>query len=194
VTGRRAAFPIAAALCLCVLGASTAEAKLATRSFSSGDINAPLPAGVATGLSVFKQGVKVKGKIRDVNLSLRLTNPNVNGDLKHLFSLRAPNGTLVGLAGERSGAGYGSGASSCAGTATIFDDEATVAWADPGAVAPFNGPHRPTEALSGLDGSSPKGVWDLQVTSNYGNFGSPVLNCWKLTIQYKAEKKKRKKK
>jgi hypothetical protein len=194
---RRLAPAIALALAAMLLGAAGAHGKLVTRTLSSGDINAPLPAGAATGLSVFKQSLKVKGKkppkIKDVNVSIRLTNANPNGDFKHLISLRAPNGTLAGLAGERAGAGYGSGASSCGSTFTVFDDEALVAWSDPGAVAPFNGPHRPTEPLSAIDGSSPNGTWDLLITSNYGNFGAPVLNCWQITLQYDAPKKKRKK-
>lgn len=179
---------------LLVLAPATAEAKRKTKTFSSGDINVPLPAGSDAGFNVFKRGVKVKGKIIDVNVSVRLTNANANGDFKHLISLRGPNNALIGLAGERAGAGYGSGASSCAGSPTIFDDEAPIAWADPGAVAPFVGPHRPTEALTAFDGASPKGLWDLQITSNYGNFGNPVLNCWALVITYKAQKKKGKKK
>ena len=181
-------------LCCALLAfPAAADAKRKTKVFSSGDINAALPAGAAAGFNVFKRSVKVTGKITDVNLSLRLTNSNPNGDVKHLISLRGPNNELIGLAGERAGAGYGSGASSCAGSPTIFDDEALVGWGDPGAVPPFVGPHRPTEPLTAFDGASPKGVWDLQITSNYGNFGSPVLNCWSLTITYKAPKKKKKK-
>ena len=179
------------ALCGALLAVpAAADAKRKTKTFSSGDINVPLPAGAATGFNVFKRSVKVTGKITDVNVSLRLTNANANGDFKHLISLRGPNNALIGLAGERAGAGYGAGASSCAGSPTIFDDEAPIAWGDPAAVAPFVGPHRPTEALTAFDGASPKGVWDLQITSNYGNFGNPVLNCWALTITYKAPKKK----
>ena len=193
----------AAVLCLLLAGglaAGPAVAKkkkkpaIRTQTFSSGDLNVPLPAGQATGLNVFKQTLKPQGKITDVNVSVRLTNSNPNGDFKHLISLRGPNNGYVGLAGERAGAGYGAGPSSCTGSPTIFDDEATVAWADPGAVAPFVGPHRPSEPLTAFDGSSPKGAWDLLITSNYGNFGSPVLNCWQLTITYKAKKKKGKKK
>jgi hypothetical protein len=186
---------LALALCGALLALpAAADAKRKTKTFSSGDINVPLPAGADPGFNVFKRSVKVKGKITDVNATLRLTNVNPNGDFKHLISLRGPNNGLIGLAGERAGAGYGSGASSCAGSPTIFDDEAAIAWSDPGAVAPFVGPHRPTEPLTAFDGASPKGVWDLQITSNYGSFGNPVLNCWALVITYKAPKKKGKKK
>ena len=186
---------IALALCGALLALpAAADAKRKTKTFSSGDINVPLPAGGASGFNVFKRGVKVRGKIIDVNVSVRLTNANPNGDLKHLISLRGPNHGLIGLAGERPGAGYGSGASSCAGSPTVFDDEGAIAWSDPGAVAPFVGPHRPTEPLTAFDGASPKGAWDLQITSNYGSFGNPVLNCWSLVITYNAPKKKGKRK
>jgi hypothetical protein len=193
---------VATVLCLLLAAGLTAGPAVAkkkrpavrTQTFSSGDINVPLPAGAATGLNVFKQTLKSQGKITDVNVSIRLTNANPNGDFKHLISLRGPNSGYVGLAGERAGAGYGAGPSSCASSPTIFDDEAPVAWADPGAVAPFVGPHRPSEPLTAFDGASPQGTWDLLITSNYGSFGAPVLNCWQLTITYKAKKKKRRKK
>ena len=172
-----------------------AQGKVVKKTFSSGDLAAALPAGTGAGLSVFSRGVKVKGKIKDVDVSVRISNTNPNTDRKITLNLRSPLGEFVGLTGTRPGAGYGTGASSCAGTPTIFDDEASIAWADPAAASPFPGPHRPNNPLTVVDGSSPKGVWDLLITSNYGSIPTTsTLDCWSLTITYKAPKKKKKKK
>jgi hypothetical protein len=172
----------------------TAQAKVVTRTFSSGDINTVLPAPTTSGLGVFQKKVKARGKIVDVDLNLRLTNVNAGGDLRHTLSLRAPSGRTLGLVGQATGAGYGSGASSCAGTPTTFDDEASIGIGDPGATSPYAGHHRPSQPLALLDGSSPQGTWDFLITTNYGAQGTSTLNCWSLTISYKEQKKKKKKK
>jgi hypothetical protein len=62
-----------------------------------------------------------------------------------------------------SGANYGSGATSCAGTKTSFNDgDATPVTAG---AAPFKGVLRPEQAIANLLGGSITGTWRLQITN-----------------------------
>ncbi|MSO41183.1 MAG: hypothetical protein EXQ70_04700 [Solirubrobacterales bacterium] len=182
---------IGLALPLCALAlacAPTAQAKVVTKTFSSGNLNIPIAPGTFTALT---KKVKVNGTIKDVDLSLRMSATNNNADFFQLLTLRSPAGVLIGLSGQHSGQGYGSGAASCSGTPTVFDDSAGGGFGDPGIVTPFAMRVRPDEQLAGLKGYPTKGRWDLQVAANVGNLGTRAVNCWALTIKYKAKAKKK---
>ena len=185
MVGRRVAVFAALVSVAALTAAPGAGAKVVTKTFSSGNLNTPIAAGTFTAL---KKKVKVNGKIKEVDLSLRLSATNPNADLNQLLTLRSPAGVLVGLSGEHSGTGYGSGAGSCTGTPTTFDDEAAGDFTN--TPSPFATHVRPDEQLAQLDGYPTKGAWDLQIAANYGNFGTRTVNCWALTIRYKAAKKK----
>ena len=146
-----------------------------TSTTSSGDISVPLPdLGVAESTIV----VPDAGAVTDVNVSVRL-NHTFDGDL--IISLIAPNGTEVRLSNQRGGAGdnFGTGANSCAGTPTVFDDSAAVAIS--AGTAPFAGSFRPDQPLSALNGGPTAGTWKLRISDNAG-LDVGTLFCWKLEI------------
>ena len=190
--GRLAAVAIVALAAL--IAAAPAGAKTKTRSYSSGPVNAaipdgsfPLPGGGGVGTAVHDLRAKKKGKLKDVNVSVRITH-SYDRDLE--LWLMSPNRTIVKLALRRGGVGddYGSGPADCTGTHTVFDDQAPTALAD--AEAPFAGSFRPDQPLSALNGSQGKGTWSLfAVDSAAPDTG--MLHCWGLTIAQKAKKKKK---
>ena len=179
---------LAAALGALALPAAAAQGKVVTKTFSSGNLSTPVETG---GFVALKKNVKARGTIKDVDLSLRMSAVNSSADLGQLLTLRSPAGVLIGLSGEHTGLGYGSGAASCAGTPTVFDDSASGGFGDPGIVSPYAMRVLPDEQLAGLNGYPAQGRWDLQIASNYGNFGTRTVNCWSLTIKYKAAKTKK---
>jgi subtilisin-like proprotein convertase family protein len=175
-----------------VIPAAPATAKAKARSYSSGPINAPipdgsfpLPGGGGVGTAVDELRAKKKGKIRDVNVSVRVTH-SYDRDLE--LWLMSPNRTIVKLALRRGGVGdnYGQGPPDCTGTHTVFDDQAATAIGE--AAAPFAGPFRPDQPLSALNGSQGKGTWSLFVVDS-ATPDTGMLHCWGLTIASKAKKK-----
>ena len=126
-------------------------------TFSTGDISVPLPDVAVTDIPIV---VSASGPIGKVRASVRL-NHTFDGDL--VLSLIAPDGTSVVLSNNRGGAGdnFGSGANSCAGTPTVFDDGAATAIA--AGTAPFAGTFRPDSPLSALNGHEMNGTWKLRV-------------------------------
>jgi hypothetical protein len=142
--------------------------------------------------------IPVRGKVLDVNYSVRISH---NHDPDLIIALRAPNGTYVTLANSRGGTvdatnnNYGSGATSCAGTQTTFDDQAGIAFSTAG--APFAGSFIPETPLSALNGSPTLGSWEVYLyDTNAIGIGSPAgtLHCSTLKVDYQPLKKKKKKK
>ena len=186
---------VAAVALAALIVAAPAAAKTKTRSYSSGPINAPipdgrfpLPGGGGVGTAVDELRAKKKGKIRDVNVSVRITH-SYDRDLE--LWLMSPNRTIVKLALRRGGVGddFGHGPPDCTGTHTVFDDQAPTAIGD--AAAPFGGPFRPDQPLSVLNGKQGKGTWSLFVVDS-ATPDSGMLHCWGLTIASKAKKKGKK--
>lgn len=126
-------------------------------AYSTGDITHPLPDLSTTDIPIVVSG---SGPIADVNVKIRL-NHTFDGDL--VLSLIAPDGTTVVLSNSRGGSGdnFGSGANSCAGTPTTFDDSAVTLIG--AGVAPFAGSFRPDQLLSILNGRQMNGTWKLRV-------------------------------
>ncbi|HEX9670782.1 MAG TPA: proprotein convertase P-domain-containing protein [Thermoanaerobaculia bacterium] len=146
-----------------------------TSTVSSGDISVPLP---DLGVAESTISVPDAGAVTDVNVSVRL-NHTFDGDL--IISLIAPNGTEVRLSNRRGGGGdnFGTGANSCAGTPTVFDDSAAAAIS--AGTAPFAGSFRPDQPLAALNGGPTAGTWKLRISDNAG-LDVGTLFCWKLEI------------
>lgn len=109
--------------------------------------------------------------ITDVNVTLNISH-TWDSDLNVL--LISPEGTAIELF-----AGVGGDGNNFLNT--VLDDQATIAITDPAATPPFAGSFQPEEALSGLNGENPNGIWTLVVQDDVpGDNG--VLNGWSLTI------------
>jgi subtilisin-like proprotein convertase family protein len=117
--------------------------------------------------------------------------------------LVSPAGTVVPLAVGRGGAGddFGSGATSCSGTPTLFTDAAGTPIS--AGVAPFAASFRPEQPLAGLVGGQAGGTWTLfasdTVAADDGTlhaFSLSFTYSYKelMTIPAKKKKKKKKKK
>lgn len=150
-----------------------------TTSTSSGNLTTPLPDLAAVEVPI---NIPDVGAVSDVNVRLRLNHTFV-GDLA--ISLIGPDGTQVALSSRRGGAGvnFGSGANSCSGTPTVFDDEGSNAIG--AGTAPFAGTFIPDQPLSGFDGKPSAGTWKLRISDNAAaDVGT--LFCWQLEISRRA--------
>ena len=163
---------------LLVTGVS-ASAATKTKVFSSGDIDMAIP---GLDIATSKQQVRPRGRIKDVNVSVRISHPFV-GDLFLLVT--DPKGNPVNLSAANGGDGddYGSESTDCTGAFfTFFDDSAATAIT--AGTPPFNGPHAPEGSLLDLKGGKTKGAWRLHVIDGDGVTGG-TLHCWELQIKYK---------
>jgi subtilisin-like proprotein convertase family protein len=176
-----------------MLFATQAHAALLTATTNSVAITLPNPGGF-----ISPTNVKAQGKVRDVNVSVRIGHDN---DPDLILALRSPSGRYVTLANGRGGNvpatnnDYGNGATSCAGTQTSFDDEAATPFAL--APAPWPGSFKPEQPLSSLDGTEIKGRWEFYVldTQAIGVGANPgTLYCMTMVVDFKPTKKKKKKK
>jgi subtilisin-like proprotein convertase family protein len=133
-----------------------------TGTASSGDVSVPIPDLATSEVPVF---VPDNGAVTDVNVKLRL-NHTFTGDL--VVSLIGPDGTSVTLSNRRGGGGdnFGSGANSCSGAPTVFDDSAATAIS--AGTAPFSGSFRPDSPLSAFNGKPTGGLWKLRVVDQAG--------------------------
>lgn len=124
---------------------------------STGNIATALPDVSITDIPIV---VSSFGAIADVNARIRL-NHTFDGDL--VISLIAPDGTTVILSNNRgsSGDNFGSGATDCSATHTVFDDSAATAIS--AGVAPFAGSFRPDNPLSAFNGHQMNGTWKLRI-------------------------------
>jgi PKD repeat protein/subtilisin-like proprotein convertase family protein len=150
---------------------------LVSSSYSSGGVAVAIPDNTPAGVEV-PILVTDAGAVADVNVRVRL-NHTYDSDL--VIALVHPDGTVVTLVSKRGGAGdnYGSGATNCSGTFTVFDDAASTP-INSGA-APFAGSYRPTQLLSTLNGKSVVGIWKLRVTDTGGG-DVGTLYCFQLDI------------
>jgi subtilisin-like proprotein convertase family protein len=193
--------PVGAALAAALLlsiSTEDVEAKVKKKTFSSGNLGLqiPEPAGVEIFPIDSPIRVKVKGRIKDVNVSVRITVPD-DRDLE--FSVIGPTfrgSTLKenGFLNSPKGSDFGAGPASCAGTPTVFDSQAStpILQGQP----PFLGSFSPVTSLNGFRGGELKGRWALEILDHFqgsidGTAGSPtVLDCWKLTVKYKPTKRR----
>ncbi len=146
-----------------------------TATATSGDLVIPIP-----DLGVAESTISIPdvGSVTDIDVGVRL-NHTFDGDL--VISLIGPDGTAVTLSNRRGGGGdnFGTGANRCAGTPTVFDDEAAAAIAS--GTAPFAGSFRPDQPLSAFDGRPTAGTWKLRITDNAG-LDVGTFFCWTLRV------------
>ncbi|MGD9564288.1 MAG: ice-binding family protein, partial [Pyrinomonadaceae bacterium] len=146
-----------------------------TRSFTSGDIAAPIPDPGTVSIQV---NVPASETIIDVDARVRL---NHTWDQDVDINLLHPDSTTIDLSSDNGGTAdnYGTGPNSCAGTPTTFDDEA--AGPITGGTAPFAGSYQPEQALSAFDGKSMNGNWQFDVTDDE-DILSGTVGCVSLDI------------
>jgi hypothetical protein len=176
--------------------AAQARKKTLTKTFEvgvgapNGGVPIPIPDGVgqATQLarsSIHVKGLNPRGKIKDVNVGVRVQHPFAK-DLE--FYLASPRG-VINLSHDVGGDGnnYGAGPASCAGTFTIFDSNTPTRIDTPGLQAPFAGFFAPMESLGLLNGLGDKkatnAAWSLLVEDDDNAHPAGTLDCWFLTIK-----------
>lgn len=150
----------------------------ATNEYSSGGISVAVPDNDTNG-ATSSITVSETGSVSKVVVRLRI-NHTFDGDLR--IDLVHPDGTIIGLIAPNpgnGGANFGSGATSCAGTLTVFDDAAATPIA--AGAAPFTGSFKPRQALSALNGKSSQGIWTLKVTDTAPG-DSGTIYCFQLQI------------
>jgi hypothetical protein len=206
---------LAAALagCLALATASPAKkskkaaTKVVTKTFTKG-VGSPsggtaqvIPDGAGTNTQLVRVGIPVKGlnprgKIRDVNVGVRIDHV-FDADLE--IYLATPRG-VIALSTDNGGGGnnYGGGFDSCSGTFTMFDSDVPTPISAPGVNAPFAGSFAPEESLNLLDGLGNKkatnATWSLLVQDDDAANAAGSIFCTKLTIASTSPKKKKKKK
>jgi subtilisin-like proprotein convertase family protein len=185
--GNRRAWLLVGALVgvLMLAFAGIAGGVIRTKTFSSGTIAKNFgfsPTSTSQEITINKK----RSKVKDVNAAVRITHTY---DADVVLTLFAPNGSSVDLSSHNGGEenDYGSGSGSCAGTKTVFNDEAETSIED--GVAPFAAQFKPEEPRSELDGSKLKGTWRLGVSDGYALEDDGTLQCFELEIKYKKKKK-----
>ncbi|HUJ71596.1 MAG TPA: proprotein convertase P-domain-containing protein [Verrucomicrobiae bacterium] len=150
-----------------------------TNSYSSGGESVAIPDNTPVGITN-SINVTATGAVSHVTVSLRI-NHTYEGDLQ--MYLIHPDGTMVELKAADpagSGANFGSGATDCTGTFTVFDDSATTPIAS--GFAPFTlGPYKPAQPLSTVNGKPAQGAWKLYIEDT-GPGDTGTLYCWQLQI------------
>jgi hypothetical protein len=196
--GRKLGLAAVAALALTlVVAAPSAQArkKVVTKTYltgvgsPTGGVAIPIPdgAGQATQLarsSIDVRGLNPRGKIKDVNVGVRVQHPFAK-DLE--FYLATPRG-VINLAHDVGGEGnnYGAGPATCAGIFTTFDSDTPTRIDTPGLQAPFAGFFAPIESLDLLTGLGDKKAtnarWSLLVEDDDNSHPAGILDCWYLQI------------
>jgi hypothetical protein len=196
--GRAALLATAALLVglLVAVPAAHARKKVVTKTYEvglgapSGGFAIPIPdgAGQATQLtrsSIHVKGLNPRGKIKDVNVGVRIQHPFAKDIEVYLASPRG----VINLSHDVGGAGnnYGAGPASCAGTFTIFDSNTPTRIDTPSLEAPFAGFFAPTESLGLLNGLGDKkatnAAWSLLVEDDDNTHPAGTLACWFLQIR-----------
>src|SRR5438034_7389546 len=155
-----------------LLAITAGPAHAATETYSTGNIDAAIGAGLDRSLNV-----PDRGPVSFVRVSFRITTPDTSA---LAISLVSPSGTEVPLVVHRgTGADFGSDEANCGGILTVLDsDEATNPIAD--GSSPFvDTPYRPEGKLSSVYGEDAHGRWALRIT----NRGAPArLKCFTLDL------------
>jgi hypothetical protein len=181
---------------LAAVPAAQARKKAVTKTYEvgvgapNGGLPIPIPdgGGQATQLarsSIDVRGLNPRGKIKDVNVGVRVQHPFAK-DLE--FYLATPRG-VINLSHDVGGDGnnYGAGPASCGGTFTTFDSDTPTRIDAPGLQAPFAGFFAPIESLNLLTGLGDKKAtnarWSLLVEDDDNTHPAGTLECWFLTIR-----------
>lgn len=173
-------------------GAPAAKTKTKTKTFSSGTINRPIPdtiGGVGEEIAPSIR-IKVRGRVKDVNVAVRITHPD-SRDLSLSVANPAFKGFQLrdnGQLNDPRGGDFGAGSPDCAGTPTVFDTQAPSSILQ--GTPPFAGPFAPVAPLTGFNGGELRGKWSLFLLDHFAT-NSGVLNCWKLIVRYRPAPRKR---
>ncbi len=195
--GRRILVTAAALALGLALAAPAAQAhkKLVTEVFQTGvgSPNGGLPLNIPDGggpaLQLVRdplavKGLNPKGKIKDVNVAVRISHPFA-ADLE--IYLATPRG-VINLAHDVGGNGddYGNGFAGCSGGQTLFDSQTPTSIATPGLQAPFVGFFAPQESLDLLHGLGNKkatnATWSLLVMDDSNVHGTGTVDCFTLAV------------
>jgi subtilisin-like proprotein convertase family protein len=166
--------PLLLLLLLVSFGAPSAGA--ATKTYSTGTIEAPIPAG---GTLERTLTVPDAGPVSFVRVSLRIEHPRAS---ELSISLVSPEGAAVPIAVHRGGTGadFGQGERGCGSQLAVFQDAdaAPVSAAE----APFvEGQYRPEEPFAGLNGSEARGRWTLRIADDAAGHAGTLL-CWEMDV------------
>lgn len=181
---------------LVAVPAAQARKKTVTKTYEvgvgapSGGVALQIPdgAGQATQLArsiIHVKGLNRRGKIKDVNVGVRIQHPFAKDIEVYLASPRG----VINLSHDVGGDGnnYGAGPASCAGTFTIFDSNTPTRIDTPGLQAPFAGFFAPMESLGQLNGLGDKkatnAAWSLLVEDDDAAHPAGSLACWFLQIK-----------
>lgn len=156
-----------------------------TNNYSSGGISVAIPDCVIIGGTNFNGSITNQitvsdtGSVAKVVVRVRI-NHTFDGDVR--IDLVHPDGTMIGMIAPNpstSGANFGSGATDCTGTFTVFDDSSAtpIAAGSP----PYASSFKPRQPLSALNGKSGQGIWKLIVTDTAPG-DSGTLYCWQMQI------------
>jgi subtilisin-like proprotein convertase family protein len=146
-----------------------------TMTYSSGAIANPIP---DVGMTMQTITVPDMGTVTDVDVRVRI---NHGWDEDVDISLMGPNGVTIDLSSDNGGSAdnYGSGATDCTGTPTVFDDEAGTPITS--GTAPFAASFSPEQALTAFDGIDAAGDWKLIVADDEALL-TGTLFCYELVI------------
>jgi subtilisin-like proprotein convertase family protein len=148
-----------------------------TNTYSSGGISVPIPDHGTNTASITVTDTSV---VQHVTISIRM-NHNYDGDLTLNLIANGLTNTLLSYNPENSGQNFGSGATDCTGTFTIFDDSAATS-IDSGS-APYDGSFKPEQPLATFVGGPSQGTWTLQVIDTDATSGDTgTLYCVQLNI------------
>ncbi len=180
-----------------VLAAPAAQArkKVITKTYQVGvgapqggvPLNIPDGGGAAVQLTrdaLAVKGLNPRGKIKDVNVGVRITHPFAS-DLE--IYLATPRG-VINLSHDVGGSGnnYGNGFAGCSGGLTTFDSQTPTSIATPGLQAPFVGFFAPQESLGLVNGLGNKkatnATWSLLAMDDNNMHGTGTLDCYRLTV------------
>lgn len=197
--GRKLGLAAVAALALgLVLAAPAAQArkKVITKTYEvgvgapSGGLPLAIPDGGGGAVQLVRDPIAVKGlnprgKIKDVNVGVRISHPFAS-DLE--IYLASPRG-VINLAHDVGGSGnnYGNGFAGCSGSLTTFDSQTPTSIATAGLQAPFVGFYGPQESLNLLNGLGDKkatnATWSLLVMDDNNQHGTGTVDCFQLTVR-----------
>jgi subtilisin-like proprotein convertase family protein len=196
--GRTALIAVAALAIGLVIAAPAAQArkKVITKTFEVGvgapaggvALNIPDGGGAAQQLvrdPIAVKGLNPRGKIKDVNVGVRITHPFARDLETYLATPRGGINLSHGVGG--SGNNYGNGFAGCSGGLTVFDSQTPTSIATPGLQAPFVGFYAPQESLNLVNGLGDKkatnATWSLLVMDDNNMHGTGTLDCFQLTVR-----------
>ena len=127
-----------------------------------------------------KISLRGNGRIRDLNIGLRINHTN-DADLN--IYLVSPKGKFIELSTDNGGSGnnYGAGQNSCGRRArfAVFTDQAGRSIRQ--GSAPFNADFRPQTPLSAVNGDRIGGIWRLMVfDDDAGSTGT--IGCFAMAV------------